>query len=174
MKNGTPVGLKAKQYVESGALVPDDVIIGIVEERLSESDCANGYILDGMPRTIPQAEALEQRGIQIDCALSIDVDDETIVQRMSGRRTCLNCGATYHVVSAPPKAEGVCDNCGSELTVRKDDAPETVRNRLAVYHRETEPLLDFYAQRGKLKTVKNQPSIEATTAEIAGVLGIEL
>ena len=174
MKNGTPVGLKAKQYVESGALVPDDVIIGIVEERLSESDCANGYILDGMPRTIPQAEALEQRGIQIDCALSIDVDDETIVQRMSGRRTCLNCGATYHVVSAPPKAEGVCDTCGSELTVRKDDAPETVRNRLAVYHRETEPLLDFYAQRGKLKTVKNQPSIEATTAEIAGVLGIEL
>ena len=174
MKNGTPVGLKAKQYVESGALVPDDVIIGIVEERLAESDCANGYILDGMPRTIPQAEALEQRGIQIDCALSIDVDDETIVQRMSGRRTCLNCGATYHVVSAPPKAEGACDNCGSELTVRKDDAPETVRNRLAVYHRETEPLLDFYAQRGKLKTVKNQPSIEATTAEIAGVLGIEL
>ena len=174
MKNGTPVGLKAKQYVESGALVPDDVIIGIVEERLAESDCANGYILDGMPRTIPQAEALEQRGIQIDCALSIDVDDETIVQRMSGRRTCLNCGATYHVVSAPPKAEGVCDNCGSELTVRKDDAPETVRNRLAVYHRETEPLLDFYAQRGKLKTVKNQPTIEATTAEIAGVLGIEL
>ena len=106
MKNGTPVGLKAKQYVESGALVPDDVIIGIVEERLAESDCANGYILDGMPRTIPQAEALEQRGIQIDCALSIDVDDETIVQRMSGRRTCLNCGATYHVVSAPPKGRG--------------------------------------------------------------------
>ena len=169
MKNGTPVGLKAKQYVESGALVPDDVIIGIVEERLSASDCANGYI-----RTSPQAEALEQRGIQIDCALSIDVDDETSVQRMSGRRTCLNCGATYHVVSAPPKAEGVCDNCGSELTVRKDDAPETVRNRLAVYHRETEPPLDGDAQRGKLKTVKNQPSIEATTAEIAGVLGIEL
>ena len=174
MKNGTPVGLKAKEYVDNGALVPDDVIIGIVEERLAESDCANGYILDGMPRTIPQAEALEERGIDIDCALSIDIDDETIVQRMSGRRTCLNCGATYHVVSTPPKAEGVCDNCGSELTVRKDDAPETVRNRLEVYHRETEPLLDFYAKRGKLITVENQPSIEATTAAIAGALGIDL
>ena len=174
MKNGTPVGLKAKEYVDNGALVPDDVIIGIVEERLAESDCANGYILDGMPRTIPQAEALEERGIDIDCALSIDIDDETIVQRMSGRRTCLNCGATYHVVSAPSKAEGVCDNCGSELTVRKDDAPETVRNRLEVYHRETEPLLDFYAKRGKLITVENQPSIEATTAAIAGALGIDL
>ena len=174
VKNGTEMGLKAKSFMDSGALVPDDVIIGIIKERLAQPDCSKGFILDGVPRTVAQAEALEERAIDIDCALSIDIDDETIVQRMSGRRTCLNCGATYHVVSAPPKAEGVCDNCGSELTVRKDDAPETVRNRLAVYHRETEPLLDFYAQRGKLKTVKNQPSIEATTAEIAGVLGIEL
>ncbi len=174
MKNGTPVGLKAKEYVESGRLVPDDVIIGIVEERLAESDCASGYILDGMPRTIPQARALEEGGVEIDCALFIDVDDDTIVERMAGRRTCLGCGASYHVVSAPPRTEGICDNCGSELTVRKDDAPETVRNRLEVYHRETEPLLDFYAERGKLKTVKNQPGIEATTAAIASVLGIEL
>ena len=172
MKNGTPVGLKAKSYVESGALVPDDVIIGIVEERLAEADCAGGYILDGMPRTIPQAEALENAGICIDCALSIEIADETIVERMAGRRTCANCGATYHVVSAPPKAEGVCDNCGGELTIRKDDVPETVKARLEVYHREPEPLKDFYAERGKLKSVANQPTIEATTAEIEKALGI--
>ena len=172
MKNGTPVGLKAKSYVESGALVPDDVIIGIVEERLAEPDCEKGYILDGMPRTIPQAEALESAGIEIDCALSIEIADETIVERMSGRRTCTGCGATYHVVSAPPRTEGICDSCGSELGVRKDDAPETVRARLEVYHRETEPLKEFYASRGKLRSVDNQPSIEATTAEIEKALGI--
>ena len=123
IKNGTPVGLKAKAYVESGALVPDEVIIGIMAERLAEGDCAKGYILDGMPRTIPQAEALEAAGVGIDCALSIEIADETIIERMSGRRTCTSCGATYHVVSAPPKTEGVCDNCGAELTIRKDDAP---------------------------------------------------
>ena len=171
IKNGTPVGLKAKSYVESGALVPDDVIIGIVAERLAESDCANGYILDGMPRTIPQAEALEKAGVEIDCALSIEIEDQTIVDRMSGRRTCPNCGATYHVVSAPSKVEGKCDNCGSELTIRKDDAPETVKARLEVYHRETEPLKAFYAERGKLKSIDNQPTIEATTAEIEKALG---
>ncbi len=172
IKNGTPVGIKAKSYVDSGALVPDDVIIGIVAERLAEPDCANGYILDGMPRTIPQAEALEQAGIDITCALSIEIADETIVERMSGRRTCTNCGATYHVVSAPPKAEGKCDNCGAELTVRKDDAPETVKARLDVYHKETEPLKTFYAERGKLRSVENQPTIEATTAAIEKVLDI--
>ena len=172
IKNGTPVGLKAKSYVESGALVPDDVIIGIVAERLAEPDCKGGYILDGMPRTIPQAEALETAGVEIDCALSIEIADEVIVERMSGRRTCTNCGATYHVVSAPPKTEGVCDNCGSALTIRKDDAPETVKSRLEVYHRETEPLKAFYEARGKLKSVDNQPSIEATTAEIEKALGI--
>ena len=166
------MGLKAKSYVESGALVPDDVIIGIVAERLAEPDCEGGYILDGMPRTIPQAEALETAGVAIDCALSIEIADEVIVERMSGRRTCTNCGATYHVVSAPPKAEGVCDNCGSALTIRKDDAPETVKSRLEVYHRETEPLKAFYEARGKLKSVDNQPSIEATTAEIEKALGI--
>ena len=174
MKNGTPVGLKAKEYVESGRLVPDDVIIGIVEERLAEPDCEGGYILDGMPRTIPQAEALEARGIDIDCALSIEIADETIIERMSGRRTCPACGATYHIVSAPPKTEGRGDNCGAELTFRKDDAPETVKARLEVYHRETEPLKAFYAERGKLKSVNNQATIEATTAEIAKTLGIEL
>ena len=172
MRNGTPVGLQAKAYVESGKLVPDDVIIGIVKERLAEDDCANGYILDGMPRTIPQAEALEANGIDIDWALSIEISDETIVERMSGRRTCSKCSQTFHVVSNPPKQEGVCDFCGGELTIRKDDAPETVKARLATYHAETEPLKDFYAKRGKLKTVDNQPTIEATTAAIVEALGL--
>lgn len=172
MKNGTPVGLKAKEYVESGKLVPDEVVIGIVQERLAEADCRDGYILDGMPRTIPQAEALEEKGIDVDYALSIEISDETIIQRMSGRRTCANCSATFHVVSNPPKVEGKCDLCGGELTIRKDDAPETVKARLATYHQETEPLKSFYAQRGKLKTVDNQPSIEETTAVIVKALGL--
>jgi len=172
MKNGTPVGLQAKSYVESGKLVPDEVIIGIVEERLAQPDCAKGYILDGMPRTIPQAEALQARGIEIDTALSIEVDDQTIVDRMAGRRTCKDCSATFHVVNNPPKTEGKCDLCGGELTVRKDDAPETVRARLEVFHAETEPLKDFYAKLGKLRTVDNQPGIEATTAVICQALGI--
>ena len=172
MKNGTPVGLKAKSYVEAGKLVPDEVIIGIIEERLAQPDCSNGYILDGVPRTIPQAQAMEEKGVAIDWAVSIEVEDETIVQRMSGRRTCKNCSQTFHIVNNPPKQEGVCDFCGGELTIRKDDAPETVRTRLEVYHRETEPLKDFYAERGKLKTVENQPGIEATTAAIKAALGI--
>ena len=172
VKNGTPVGLKAKEYMDQGALVPDEVIIGIVCERLAEPDCANGFILDGVPRTIPQAEALEANGIDIDCALSIEIADETIIDRMSGRRTCPNCGASFHVVSNPPKQEGICDSCGSALTIRKDDAPETVKARLVTYHTETEPLKAFYEQRGKLKAVENQSTIEATTAEICRVLGI--
>ena len=172
MKNGTPVGLKAKEYVESGKLVPDEVIIGIVNERLAEADCANGYILDGMPRTIPQAEALENIGIDIDCALSIEIADEVIIQRMSGRRTCKDCSQTFHLVSNPPKVEGKCDFCGGELTIRKDDAPETVKARLETYHKETEPLKAFYEARGKLKSVDNQPSIEATTEVIKAALGI--
>ena len=172
MKNGTPVGLQAKAYVESGKLVPDDVIIGIVNERLAEADCANGYILDGMPRTIPQAEALEQAGIDIDCALSIEIADETIIDRMSGRRTCKDCSQTFHIVSNPPKKKGICDFCGGELTIRKDDAPETVKARLATYHKETEPLKAFYESRGKLKSVDNQATIEATTEVIKVALGI--
>ena len=170
MKNGTPVGLKAKAFVEAGQLVPDDVIIGIIEERLSQSDCANGYILDGVPRTIPQAEAMEEKGIAVDCALSIEVADQTIIDRMSGRRTCKNCSQTFHVLFNPPKQDGVCDFCGGELTIRKDDAPETVKNRLDVYHRETEPLKAFYEQRGKLISVEGQPTIEATTAAIRKAL----
>ena len=173
MKNGTPVGLKAKEFVESGRLVPDDVIIGIVQERLAEPDCANGYILDGMPRTIPQAEALEQCGIDVDCALSLEVTDAVIVARMSGRRTCKDCSSTFHIVSNPPKVEGKCDFCGGELTIRKDDAPETVQARLATYHKETEPLKDFYAARGKLVTVEGQNTVAETTDVIKKALGIE-
>ena len=172
VKNGTPVGLKAKEYMDAGKLVPDDVIIGIVAERLAEPDCANGYILDGVPRTIPQAEALEQAGIVFDHVLSIEISDEEIVNRMSGRRACPACGATYHVVSAPPKQEGVCDKCGAALVLRDDDKPETVKNRLKVYHEETEPLKDFYKAKGVLNAVDNQPTIEATTKVVEAALGI--
>ena len=172
MKAGTEVGLKAKSYVESGKLVPDDVIIGIIRERLAEPDCAKGYILDGVPRTIPQAQTMEDMGIDIDCALSIEVEDDVIVRRMSGRRTCRDCSSTFHVENNPPKVDGKCDFCGGELTIRADDAPETVKNRLLTYHRDTEPLKAFYAERGKLRTVDNQPSIEATTAAIRKALEI--
>ena len=172
VKNGTPVGLKAKEYMDRGALVPDEVIIGIIAERLQQPDCAEGYIMDGVPRTIPQAEAMAANGIASDTALSIEIDDETIIQRMSGRRTCPNCGASFHVASNPPKQEGICDACGSELVVRKDDAPETVKARLETYHRETEPLKAYYEKQGKLKTVANQPTIEETTAAIRKTLGI--
>lgn len=172
VKAGTPIGLKAKSFMDAGALVPDDVIIGIIAEALRGPECKHGYILDGVPRTIPQAEAMEQQGVEIDCALDIEVDDDTIIERMSGRRTCEACGASFHVVNNPPKQEGVCDVCGKPLTVRKDDAPETVRARLETYHAQTEPLIAFYKERGKLKTVANQPTIEATTAEIYKALGI--
>jgi adenylate kinase len=172
MKNGTPIGLKVKEYVENGKLVPDDVIIGIVRERLAEPDCQNGFILDGVPRTIPQAQALEDGGVEIDKAMSIEISDEEIIRRMSGRRTCTSCGATYHVVSNPPKVQGICDVCGGELTIRKDDAPETVRARLEVYHAETEPVKEFYRSRGKLVTVESRPTIEATTEAIKKALGI--
>ena len=172
MKEGTPIGLKAKEYVNAGKLVPDDVIIGIIKERLEESDCANGYILDGVPRTIPQAEAMEEMGIVIDKALSIEIEDETIIDRMSGRRTCKDCSRTFHIKSNPPKKDGICDFCGGELTIRKDDAPETVKARLDTYHEETEPLKAFYSERGRLVSVDNQPTIEETTARIENALEI--
>ena len=172
IREGTAVGLKAKALIDAGVLVPDEVILGIVSERLAREDCANGYILDGVPRTIPQAEALEEMGIAIDAALSIEIADETIVERMSGRRTCKNCSQTFHIRYNPPKQEGVCDFCGGELTIRKDDAPETVKARLETYHRETEPLKAFYEERGKLLRVENQPSIEETTAAIRRALEI--
>jgi adenylate kinase len=169
--NGTPVGLKAKEYMDAGKLVPDDVIIGVITERLAEPDCQNGYILDGVPRTIAQAEALEAAGVHFDAVVSIEISDEEIEKRMTGRRTCIKCGATYHIVAAPPKQEGVCDKCGEALQQRKDDKPETVKARLVTYHQETEPLKEFYAARGVLKSIDNQPTIEATTAVIMEVLG---
>ncbi len=172
IREGTAVGLKAKALIDAGILVSDDVILGIVRERLAREDCANGYILDGVPRTIPQAEGLEKLGIEIDAALSIEIADETIVERMSGRRTCRNCSQTFHIRYNPPKVEGVCDFCGGELTIRKDDAPETVKARLETYHRETEPLKAFYEERGKLLRVDNQPGIEETTAAIRLALGL--
>ena len=170
VKNGTPTGLKAKSFMDAGQLVPDEVIIGIISERLQEDDCKNGYILDGVPRTIAQAEALEKAGIAFDAVVSIEISDETIMNRMSGRRVCESCGASYHVVAVPPKKEGVCDRCGGKLVQRKDDAPETVKSRLDVYHQETEPLKAFYEKRGLLKTVENQNTVEATTAAILKVL----
>ena len=172
VKEGTETGLKAKELMEAGKLVSDEIIMGILSERLAKPDCVNGYILDGVPRTIPQAKSMEEMGIEVDCALSIEVADEVIVTRMSGRRTCKDCSQTFHIVSNPPKQEGICDFCGGELTVRKDDKPETVKARLVTYHAETEPLKAFYAERGKLRSVENQPTIEETTAEIRKALGI--
>ncbi len=171
VKNGTPVGLQAKAYMEAGKLVPDEVIIGIIQERLAEADCAKGYILDGVPRTIAQAEALEKAGITFDAVLSLEIADSVIEARMTGRRTCPSCGATYHIVAAPPKQEGVCDKCGGALEQRKDDQPETVQHRLEVYHQETEPLKDFYQSRGVLKLVPDAGGIEATNEAIMNLLG---
>lgn len=172
MKEGTPVGIQAKSYVDAGKLVPDDVIIGIIRERLAQPDCAKGYILDGVPRTIPQAQAMEEMGVEVDRALSIEIADEVIIERMAGRRTCKDCSTTFHIVANPPKKEGVCDVCGGELTIRKDDAPETVKARLLTYHEETEPLKAFYAERGKLVSVENQATIDETTAVIRKALEI--
>lgn len=171
VKNGTPTGLKAKEYMDAGKLVPDEVIIGIINERLQEPDCAGGYILDGVPRTIAQAEAMEQAGIRFDAVVALEVPDEKIVERMGGRRVCESCGASYHIVNIPPKKEGVCDACGGALKQRKDDNPETVRDRLEVYHKETEPLKGFYEARGILKTVDDYPTVEETTQAILKVLG---
>ena len=171
IKDGTPTGLKAKSYMDAGKLVPDEVIIGIITERLAQEDCRNGYILDGVPRTIAQAEAMEKAGITFDDVISIEIADGTIMQRMSGRRVCESCGASYHLVAVPPKTPGVCDNCGGKLVQRKDDAPETVKARLEVYHQETEPLKAFYEQRGLLKPVENQSTVEGTTEAILRALG---
>ena len=173
IKDGTPTGLKAKSYIDAGALVPDEVIIGIVDERLAQDDCKNGYILDGVPRTIAQAEALEKAGITFDAVVSIEISEEEILGRMTGRRVCEACGSTYNVVAIPPRREGICDNCGGKLIQRKDDTPETVRERLKVYHTETEPLVDFYANRGLLRPVRSADTKEATTKAILDVLGIE-
>ena len=164
IKNNTEMGLQAKAYAENGKLVPDEVVIGIIGERLAKDDCQNGFILDGFPRTVPQAEALDKMGVEINCVVSIEVADEKIVERMSGRRSCPKCGATYHIVYNPSKDGASCDKCGEALSIRKDDAPEDVLDRLNVYHNQTEPLKDFYGKKGVLVLVEGQEKVEDTTA----------
>ena len=163
LKSGTEMGRKAKEYMDAGKLVPDDIVIGIIQERLAQPDCAGGFILDGFPRTIPQAEALDRMGIVIDRVIDIEVADETIARRVSGRRVCPACGASYHVDYKRPAVENVCDRCGDTLVQRKDDHPDTVRKRLRVYHEQTEPLKGYYAQSGKLYIVEGQEEVADTT-----------
>ena len=170
VKAGTDMGLKAREYSEAGKLVPDEVVIGIIRERLSQPDCANGFILDGFPRTIPQAEALDEMGIGIDRVVAIEVPDDVIVERISGRRVCPSCGASYHILHKRPTRENVCDQCGADLITRKDDAPETVLERLRVYHLETEPLKDYYEKTGKLRVVRGQEDVDNTTALVIKAL----
>jgi len=173
VKNGTPVGLKAKAYMDAGDLVPDDVIIGVVKERLAADDCKNGYIFDGMPRTIAQAEALDAQNVIIDTVLSIEAPDDLIIRRLSGRRTCPECGDIYHIDSKKPKKDGVCDSCSAALIIRKDDEAETIKNRLRTYHRDTEPLVSYYKAQGKLKTViGGDHSIAEQTANVFKTLAL--
>ena len=169
---GTPTGLEAKRYMDAGRLVPDEVIIGVVAQRLEQPDCAKGFILDGVPRTLAQAEALDRAGVTFDKVLSIEISDREIEERMGGRRVCSGCGAPYHVKARPPKREGVCDSCGGSLVQRDDDRPETVRQRLEVYHTETEPLKGFYEGKGLLSPVANHDTIEGTTKVMMEALGI--
>ena len=175
IKNGTELGKKAKTYMDQGLLVPDDLVVDLVVDRVGEDDCERGYVLDGFPRTIPQAEALTKAladmGQKVDYAIDVDVPDENIVRRMSGRRACVGCGATYHVVYAPTKKEGICDTCGGELILRDDDKPETVQKRLNVYHEQTQPLIDYYTEAGILKTVDGTVDIDDVFQSIVDILG---
>ena len=171
IQNKTPIGLEAKRFMDNGQLVPDEVVIGIVEERVARDDCRNGFILDGVPRTLAQAEALERAGVAIDNVVSIEIEDSVIEGRMSGRRVCSRCGASYHVTENPPKIKGVCDDCGGVLVIREDDKPETVRERLIVYHQKTEPIKDFYKARGKLLLVDGNRPIRTVHNEILEALG---
>ena len=175
IKNGTELGMEAKKYMDQGLLVPDELTVRILLDRVAQDDCKNGYVLDGFPRTIPQAEVLDSEltklGDHIDYAINVDVQDENIVKRMSGRRACLTCGATYHIEHVPPKKEGICDVCGSELVLRDDDKPESVKNRLNVYHEQTQPLIDFYTEKGVLKTVDGTVPMEEVFAAITAILG---
>ena len=171
MRNGTDLGNQVKQYMESGSLVPDELILGIVAERVLESDCKNGFILDGVPRTLAQAEALDAKGVRIDHVVSIEVDDSVIEGRMTGRRVCSKCGASYHIVANPSKTVGICDLCGEALVIRKDDAPETVRHRLEVYHASTEVLKRYYEQQGKLRLINGEQDINAISQQILTVIG---
>lgn len=175
IKNGTELGMKAKTYMDQGLLVPDELVVDLVVDRLAQEDCANGCVLDGFPRTIPQAEcldaALAAKGEAIDYAIDVDVPDENIINRMSGRRACVACGATYHIVHIPTKVEGVCDRCGENLILREDDKPETVKKRLDVYHAQTQPLIDYYTSKNVLKTVDGTQDMEAVFQAIVDILG---
>lgn len=174
IKNGTELGKKAKEYMDQGLLVPDELVVDLVVDRVQKEDCVKGYVLDGFPRTIPQAEALDAAltalGTAIDYAIDVDVPDANIVRRMSGRRACVACGATYHIAHIPPKQEGICDRCGSTLILRDDDKPETVTRRLEVYHAQTQPLIDYYSSKGVLRTVDGTKDMEAVFAEITSIL----
>ncbi|MBR6094735.1 MAG: adenylate kinase [Lachnospiraceae bacterium] len=175
IKNQTELGMEAKKYMDEGKLVPDELTVKILLDRVANEDCKNGYVLDGFPRTIPQAEvltkALGEMNDAIDFAIDVDVPDENIVNRMSGRRACVTCGATYHIVHVPPKKENICDKCGSELILRDDDKPETVLNRLKVYHEQTQPLIDYYTAKGVLRTVDGTKDMNDVFAEIVAILG---
>lgn len=175
IKNGTELGMEAKKYMDQGQLVPDELTVKILLDRVAQTDCKNGYVLDGFPRTIPQAEvldkALAELSESIDYAINVDVPDENIVKRMSGRRACLSCGATYHIEHVPPKKEGICDTCGQELVLRDDDKPETVLNRLDVYHKQTQPLIDFYTEKGVLRTVDGTVDMQDVFGAIVAILG---
>ena len=173
MANGSELGKQVKAYMDSGSLVPDDVILSIVADRVKQPDCANGFILDGVPRTLAQAEALDAKGVRIDHVVSIEIDDAVIEGRMTGRRVCTKCGASYHIVANPTKQEGICDLCGSEVAIRKDDAPETVRHRLEVYHASTEVLKDYYKKQGKLRLVEGNQPIADANRDILRALGAE-
>ena len=174
MANGTELGKKAKKYMDEGALVPDELILGIVADRVAQPDCAKGFILDGVPRTLKQAEALEKAGVKIDHVVSIEVSDSEIEGRMTGRRVCPKCGMSFHIVANPPKTEGRCDLCGAELIIRKDDAPETVRHRLEVYHASTEVLKDFYGKLGRLHLINGSQSIEGANEDILKAIGAKV
>ncbi len=175
IKNGTELGMEAKKYMDQGLLVPDELTVKILLDRVAKDDCEKGYVLDGFPRTIPQAEVLEEAlkniGDKIDFAIDVDVPDENIVRRMSGRRACLSCGATYHIEHVPPKTEGICDRCGKELVLRDDDKAETVKNRLNVYHEQTQPLIEFYEKKGVLKSVDGTVDMQDVFAAIVSILG---
>ena len=174
MANGTDLGKQVKQYMDGGLLVPDELILGIVAERVTQPDCSKGFILDGVPRTLAQAEALDAKGVRIDHVVSIEIDDAVIESRMTSRRVCGKCGASYHIIANPPAAEGICDQCGSELVIRKDDAPETVRKRLVVYHESTEVLKAYYAEAGKLRIVEGNQPIEDASRDILKAIGAEV
>ena len=171
MANGSELGKQVKQYMDAGSLVPDDVILSILAQRLSQPDCSNGYILDGVPRTLVQAQAMDANGIEIDHVVSIELSDDVVEARMTGRRVCGKCGASYHISANPPKVEGICDQCGDKLVTRKDDTPETVRHRLEVFHSTTEILKDFYSRQGKLQLIDGDQSIEKINADILHAIG---